>query len=43
MGFGLRVFYVVVYGSLLWVLSCGSYYGSLVGLGLRHRFLWFGC
>ena len=27
MEFGLVFFYVVAYGSLVWVLSCGSYYG----------------
>ena len=41
MGLRLGFFYVVVYsssgGSIMWVFGLGS----LVGLGLRHRLLWF--
>ena len=35
MEFGLGFFYVVGYSSLVWVLSCGSYYGSFGGLGVE--------
>ena len=41
MGLRLGFFYVVVYGyscgSIMWVFG----FGFLVGLGLRHRLLWF--
>ena len=42
MDFGLRVFYGVVYGSLVWFCYVGLTMGILVSLGLRYRLLWFG-
>ena len=41
-GFGYAIFYGVVHCSIVWLSSCGSYYGSFVGWVLWHRLLWFG-
>ena len=47
MEFRLGFFYGGIGGSIIWLLQIGLGMGLpmglLVGWGLRHRLLWFGC